>query len=141
MCDTKMISAHCGFCLRLYTLSIWDKMFSSHLCRHVQPICCGVSDILCVWPTLQYHSVQNPKMIHLKNLCYSHLSHSTVADLVKICTTALFRRPRNFKGGGVKMFLKPVWVGKIHGVEVYATHVVRIWWFSNKFSIFQLKRM
>ena len=25
-----------------------------------------------------------------------------------------------------KMFLKPVWVGKIHGVEVYATHVVRI---------------
>ena len=47
--------------------------------------------------------------------------------------------------GGVgvylKMFLKPVWVGKIHGVEVYATHVVRIWWFSNKFSTFQLKRM
>ena len=41
----------------------------------------------------------------------------------------------------VKMFLKPVWVGKIHGVEDYATHVVRIWWFSNKFSIFQLKRM
>jgi len=41
----------------------------------------------------------------------------------------------------IKMFLKPVWVGKIHGVEVYATHVVRIWWFSNKFSIFQLKRM
>ena len=41
----------------------------------------------------------------------------------------------------VKMFLKPVWVGKIHGVEVYATYVVRIWWFSNKFSIFQLKRM
>ena len=41
----------------------------------------------------------------------------------------------------LKMFLKPVWVGKIHGVEVYATHVVRIWWFSNKFSIFQLKRM
>ena len=39
----------------------------------------------------------------------------------------------------VKMFSKPVWVGKIHGVEVYATHVVRIWWFSNKFSIFQLK--
>ena len=24
----------------------------------------------------------------------------------------------------LKMFLKPVWVGKIHGVEVYATHVV-----------------
>ena len=22
----------------------------------------------------------------------------------------------------VKMFLKPVWVGKIHGVGVYATH-------------------
>ena len=43
--------------------------------------------------------------------------------------------------GFIKMFLKPVWVGKIHGVEVYATHVVRIWWFSNKFSIFQLKRM
>ena len=41
----------------------------------------------------------------------------------------------------IKMFLKPVWVGKIHGVEVNATHVVRIWWFSNKFSIFQLKRM
>ena len=41
----------------------------------------------------------------------------------------------------LKMFLKPVWEGKIHGVEVYATHVVRIWWFSNKFSIFQLKRM
>ena len=41
----------------------------------------------------------------------------------------------------LKMFLKPVWVGKIHGVEVYATNVVRIWWFSNKFSIFQLKRM
>ena len=39
------------------------------------------------------------------------------------------------------MILKPVWVGKMHGVEVYATHVVRIWWFSNKFSIFQLKRM
>ena len=99
MCNVKMISAQCGFCLRLYTLSIWDKMFSSHLCRHVQPICCGVSDILCVQPTLQYHSVQNPKMIHLKNLCYSHLSHSTVADLIKICTTALFRRPKNFKGG------------------------------------------
>ena len=41
----------------------------------------------------------------------------------------------------LKMFLKPVWVGKIYGVEVYATHVARIWWFSNKFSIFQLKRM
>ena len=41
----------------------------------------------------------------------------------------------------VFMFLKPVWVGKIHGVGVYATHVVRIWWFSNKFSLFQLKRM
>ena len=27
----------------------------------------------------------------------------------------------------IKMFLKPVWAGKIHGVEVYATHVVRIW--------------
>ena len=66
MCNVKMISAQCGFCLRLYTLSIWDKMFSSHLCRHVQPICCGVSDILCVQPTLQYHSVQNQKMIHLK---------------------------------------------------------------------------
>ena len=98
MCNVKMISAQCGFCLRLYTLSIWDKMFSSHLCRHVQPICCGVSDILCVQPTLQYHSVQNPKMIHLKKpLLLS--SHSTVADLIKICTTALFRRPKNFKGG------------------------------------------
>ena len=41
----------------------------------------------------------------------------------------------------IKMFLKPVWVGKIHGVGVYATHVVRIWWFRNKFSLFQLKRM
>ena len=41
----------------------------------------------------------------------------------------------------LKMFLKPVWVRKIHGIGVYATHVVRIWWFSNKFSIFQLKRM
>ena len=41
----------------------------------------------------------------------------------------------------VKMFLKPVWVGKIHGVGVYATHSVRIWWFRNKFSLFQLKRM
>ena len=46
-----------------------------------------------------------------------------------------------FKQHKLKMFLKPVWVGKIHGVEVYAKHVVRIWWFSNKFSIFQLKRM
>ena len=26
----------------------------------------------------------------------------------------------------VKMFLKPKWVGKIHGVGVYATHSVRI---------------
>ena len=26
----------------------------------------------------------------------------------------------------LKMFLKPVWVGKIHGVGVYATNVVRI---------------
>ena len=41
----------------------------------------------------------------------------------------------------LKMFLKPVWVGKIHGVRVYATHSVRIWWFRNKFSLFQLKRM
>ena len=41
----------------------------------------------------------------------------------------------------VKMFLKPVWVGKIHGVGVYATHSVRIWWFRNNFSLFQLKRM
>ena len=41
----------------------------------------------------------------------------------------------------LKMFLKLVWVGKIHGVEIYATHFVRIWWFRNKFSIFQLKRM
>ena len=47
----------------------------------------------------------------------------------------------NAMPSAIKMFLKPVWVGKIHGVEVYATHVVRIWWFSNKFSIFQLKRM
>ena len=38
------------------------------------------------------------------------------------------------------MFLKPVWVGKIHGVGVYATHVVRIWWFRNKFSIQVLKK-
>ena len=41
----------------------------------------------------------------------------------------------------VKIFLKPAWVGKIHGVGVYATHSVRIWWFRNKFSLFQLKRM
>ncbi len=41
----------------------------------------------------------------------------------------------------LNMFLKPVWVGKIHGVGVYATHSVRIWWFRNKFSLFQLKRM
>ena len=41
----------------------------------------------------------------------------------------------------LKMFLKPVWVGKIHGVGVYAIHSVRIWWFRNKFSLFQLKRM
>ena len=27
---------------------------------------------------------------------------------------------------GLKIFLKHVWVGKIHGVEVFATHVVRI---------------
>ena len=33
--------------------------------------------------------------------------------------------------------LKLVWVGKIHGVGVYATHSVRIWWFRNKFSLFQ----
>ena len=46
---------------------------------------------------------------------------------------------KNFTDPSLKMFLKPVWVGKIHGVEVYATYVVRIWWFSNKFSIFQLK--
>ena len=32
-------------------------------------------------------------------------------------------------------------IGKIHGVGVYATHSVRIWWFRNKFSLFQLKRM
>ena len=38
----------------------------------------------------------------------------------------------------MKMFLKPVWVGKIYGVGVYATHSVRIWWFRNKFSLFQL---
>ena len=31
----------------------------------------------------------------------------------------------------VKMFLKPVRVGKIHGVGVYATHSVRIWCFRN----------
>ena len=41
----------------------------------------------------------------------------------------------------LKMFLKPVWEGKIHGVGVYATHSVRIWWFRNKVSLFQLKRM
>ena len=39
------------------------------------------------------------------------------------------------------MFLKLVWVGKIRGVGVYATHSVRIWWFRNKFSLFQLKKM
>ena len=39
------------------------------------------------------------------------------------------------------MFLKPVWVGKIHGVGVYATHSVRMRWFRNKFSLFQFKRM
>ena len=75
MCNVKMISAQCGFCLRLYTLSIWDKMFSSHLCRHVQPICCGVSDILCVQPTLQYHSVQNPIALWLVQLRYVPLHY------------------------------------------------------------------
>ena len=39
------------------------------------------------------------------------------------------------------MFLKPVWVGKIHGVGVYATHSVRIWWFRKIFSLFQLKEV
>ena len=39
----------------------------------------------------------------------------------------------------LKMFLKPLWVGKIHGLGFYATHSVRIWWFRNKFSLFQLK--
>ena len=34
------------------------------------------------------------------------------------------------------MFLKPVWVGKIHGVGVYATHSVRIWWLRVKEQIF-----
>ena len=57
-----------------------------------------------------------------------------------LCSIAAFRKNgrilMNLKLDIVKMFLKPVWVGKIHGVEVYATHVVRIWWFSNKFSIF-----
>ena len=53
-------------------------------------------------------------------------------------STNIYQDSKHLK---VKIFLKPVWVGKIHGVEVYATHVVRIWWFSNKFSIFQLKRM
>ena len=37
--------------------------------------------------------------------------------------------------------LKLVWVGKIHGVGVYATHSVRIWWLRNKFSSFQLKEV
>ena len=37
------------------------------------------------------------------------------------------------------VFLKPVWVGKIHGVEVYATHVVRIWWFVINFLYFNSK--
>ena len=53
-----------------------------------------------------------------------------------ICQLQLMMMPPS-----VKMFLKPVWVGKIHGVGVYATHVVRIRWFSNKFSIFLLKMM
>ena len=34
----------------------------------------------------------------------------------------------------VKMFLKPLWVGKIYGAGVYATHSVRIWWFRNIFD-------
>ena len=50
-----------------------------------------------------------------------------------ICEIAIGKNPKDV--------LKPVWVGKIHGVGVYATHSVRIWWFRNKFSLFQLKRM
>ena len=34
----------------------------------------------------------------------------------------------------LQMFLKPVWVGKVHGVGVYATHSVRIWWFIKIFT-------
>ena len=41
----------------------------------------------------------------------------------------------------LKDVFKTVWVGKINGVGVYATHFVKIWWFRNKFSLFQLKRM
>ena len=53
-------------------------------------------------------------------------------------STNIYQDSKHLK---VKIFLKPVWVGKIHGVGVYATHSVRIWWFRNKFSLFQLKRM
>ena len=64
-----------------------------------------------------------------------------VTLMVLLPILKMFLKPVKMFLKPVWMFLKPVWVGKIHGVEVYATHVVRIWWFSNRFSIFQLKRM
>ena len=82
---------------------------------------------------------------HLVFQYFAILDKNILWDLVE--TTILEPKPVNIqnilvssvKQPWLKMFLKPVWVGKIHGVEVYATHVVRIWWFSNK--LFQLKRM
>ena len=68
---------------------------------------------------------------------YGTLYYKEVSKFVIPAFSYKLLAPKITKCGNLlKMFLKPVWVGKIHGVEVYATNVVRIWWFSNKFSIF-----
>ena len=43
------------------------------------------------------------------------------------CSKAFVNNYTYQTGPPLKMLLKPVWVGKIHVVGVYATHSVRIW--------------
>ena len=57
----------------------------------------------------------------------SSLKKIKIVKVVKLILKALSPFKSSHIQLLIKMFLKPVWVGKIHGVEVYATHVVRIW--------------
>ena len=87
------------------------------------------------WPTFLVHQI----LVQIFEIIWFSFKIKVFFDITIKCENSEIHYVNI--GSRLKMFLKPVWVGKIHGVRVYATHSVRIWWFRNKFSLFQLKRM